>query len=46
MKGNQITMNQQRAEDLEDIKDAKARTNEESLSFDELIAQFQSEGLL
>jgi hypothetical protein len=33
-------------EDLEDIEDAKARENEPSYSFDDLVSQFKAEGLL
>ena len=33
-------------EDLEDVEDALARLSEPTCSFDELIAEFQKEGLL
>ncbi len=33
-------------EDLEDIEDAKKRRNEPAYSFDGLVKQFKSEGLL
>lgn len=33
-------------EDLEDIEDAQARSKEDELSFDELVKQYKSEGLL
>jgi hypothetical protein len=33
-------------EDFEDIEDAASRENEPSQSFDELVKQFRSEGLL
>ncbi|HUC96044.1 MAG TPA: hypothetical protein VMR16_00040 [Candidatus Saccharimonadales bacterium] len=33
-------------EDLEDIEDAKARENEPSYSFDNLVATLKTEGLL
>lgn len=36
----------QMLEDLEDIEEAKKRENEPSHSFDELVAEFKSEGLL
>lgn len=36
----------QMLEDLEDIEDAKKRQDEPTHSFDELVAEFKSEGLL
>jgi hypothetical protein len=33
-------------EDLEDLEDVKRRENEPALSFDDLVKQLQSEGLL
>lgn len=33
-------------EDLEDIEDAKARVNESVFPFDDLVSEFQAEGLL
>lgn len=33
-------------EDLEDIEDAANRNDEQSLSFDDLVEEFQAEGLL
>ncbi|MEI6478355.1 MAG: ribbon-helix-helix protein, CopG family [bacterium] len=33
-------------EDLEDIEDAKKRQNEPFYSFDDLVSEFQAEGLL
>ena len=36
----------QMLEDLEDIETAKKRENEPTHSFDELVAEFKSEGLL
>jgi hypothetical protein len=36
----------QMLEDLEDIEESKRRENEPTHSFDELLAEFKSEGLL
>ncbi|MBU6389721.1 CopG family transcriptional regulator [Patescibacteria group bacterium] len=33
-------------EDLEDIEDAQSRQNERAYSFDDLVQEFRSEGLL